>query len=332
MTIGRWVGLAAAFALAVTPVAHARADAKAARGQASVKSASRAKADKKAARHGKRAPQKRVKMVASKPPPPPPLDGATYDYVYDAADVGRPERAWEGRAFVHRKAAEQADRALPLLVFIHGMNVEKIPYRWIGGGQEGDVRRILSALIEGGTVPPMLLAAPTSTAPAAVGVAATSWPGFDLDAFLDRTEARLAGKAKIDRSRIIVAGHSAAGCNVKGGIATALKARTPILAGLVIDTCMGTDLAKDLAQDLARAPKTLNLVVTWQSMSWESRPFKDFRAVFEREIKNAPPAEGMLRELAYEQPKKPMPHDAMVELTFAKWLPRLLSPPRPGGG
>ena len=62
------------------------------------------------------------------------------------------------------------------------------------------------------------------------------WPGFDLDAFLDRTAARLAGIATIDRSRVIVVGHSGAGCNIHGGLATALHAKTTPLADLVIDT------------------------------------------------------------------------------------------------
>src|SRR5437867_3780140 len=83
------------------------------------------------------------------PPAPPPLDGASYDFDYDGRDVGHAERAWLGRAFVHRRAAAvPAGEALPLLVFLHGNNADKIKYRWMGGGQEGDLRRIVAELIE----------------------------------------------------------------------------------------------------------------------------------------------------------------------------------------
>jgi hypothetical protein len=266
------------------------------------------------------------RKTAAKPPPPPPLDGISYAYDYDASDIGRPSLAWSGRVFVHRKAAVAPEEARPLLVFIHGLNTEKIKHRWMGGGQEGDVRRIVAELIEGGHVPPLLVAGPSAVDPIAVGNAMTSWPAFDLDTFLDRTTARLAGLSTIDKTRIIVAGHSGAGCNVKGGIATALKAKVEVLAGLVIDTCMGTDLARDLA----RLRPTLNVVVAWQAQGWKDRPFDDFRATFLREVKKAPPSAGVLRELSFEQPTQPMPHDAMVELTLKKWLPKLLTSPPSG--
>ena len=197
----------------------------------------------------------------------------------------------------------------------------------MGGGNEGDVRRIVAEMIEAGQIPPMIVAAPSSVDQAAIGNAVTSWPSFDLDTFLDRTSARLAGAATIDRTRVIVAGHSGAGCNIKGGIASALKAKTEVLAGLVIDTCMGTDLAKDLAH----LRPTLNVVVSWQTMSWDQRPFDDFRRIFQREVKKDPPAAGVIRELAYEQPSAPMPHDAMVPVTLKKWLPRFVPPPKPAG-
>lgn len=314
--VGRRAGLAAAFvALSALLAASTVTAAAEAPGKAATKAGKKKKAG---------VSQVRGKTIAKKPPPPPlpALDGTSVEYDYDASDIGRRERAWSGRAFVHRKAAGAPAKALPLLVFIHGLNVEKIKYRWMGGGNEGDVRRIVAELIESGQVPPMLVAAPSTVDPAAASNAMTSWPAFDLDTFLDRTAARLASVATIDKAQIIVAGHSGAGCNVKGGIATALKAKADVLAGLVIDPCMGTDLAKDLAQ----VRPTLHVVVSWQTQSWD-RPFEDFRRVFQRELKNAPPAAGVLRELTPEKPTRPMPHDAMVELTLKKWLPKLLAPP-----
>jgi hypothetical protein len=301
--------LAAALALGVPQIGHAD------KGKvAGEKPAAKVTGDTK-----KAAPAGKAKGKGKKPAPLPPLDGTTHDFPYDGKDVGHPERAWLGRAFVHKKVAADPQKALPLLVFVHGINQELIKYRWMGGGNEGDVRRIVAELIEGGQVPPMLVAAPSSVVPQNIVAAPTSWTAFDLDHFVDKTAAALKGVATIDRTKIIVAGHSGGGCNVKGGIATAIKAKN-VHAALVIDTCMGTDLASALAQ----AKKSLHVVVTWQALTWGKRPLKDFRAVFEREIKKTPPDEGILRTLDYMTPKEPMPHDAMVPLTLKKYLPMLL--------
>lgn len=264
-----------------------------------------------------------AKPKGKKPAKPPPLDGTTVDFTYDGKDVGHTERAWLGRAFVHKKAAADANKALPLMVFVHGINSELIKYRWMGGGNEGDVRRIVAELIESGQIPPVLVAAPSSVVPQNIVVAPTSWMAFDLDHFVERTAAALKGTATIDKTKIIVAGHSGGGCNVKGGIATAIKAKN-VHSALVIDTCMATDLATALAQ----ARKSLNVVVTWQAITWGKRPLKDFRTIFEREVKKTPPDEGILRTLDFMTPKEPMPHDAMVPLTLKKYLPMLLPPPK----
>lgn len=258
-----------------------------------------------------------------KPPPPPPLEGTTYDYEYDGKADGHPERRWLGRVFVHKKAAEKAGSPLPVLVFLHGTNAEKIKYRWMGGGQEGDVRRILSDMMDAGQVPPMLVAAPSSIDPNTIVNAGLSWPAFDLDNFLDRTAERLGGAATIDRSRVVVAAHSGGACNIRGGLASALRAKnTQVLAGFSIDTCMLFDLAKELAH----ARPSMHVVVTWQTLSWD-REFTGFRTYFAREMKKAPPPDpGVLRELYQESQPGPMAHDAMVGITLKKYLPRVLGP------
>lgn len=291
-------------------------------GHAGEKAAGKAQAAKADAKKGAGTS---AKPKGKKPVKPPPLDGTTVDFAYDGKDVGHTERAWLGRAFVHKKAAVDANKALPLLVFVHGINQELIKYRWMGGGNEGDVRRIVAELIEGGQVPPMLVAAPSSVVPQNIVAAPTSWMAFDLDHFVEKTAAALKGTATIDRTKIIVAGHSGGGCNIKGGIATAIKAKN-VHSALVIDTCMGTDLASALAQ----AKKSLNVVVTWQALTWGKRPLKDFRSVFERDVKKAPVDEGILRTLDFMTPKEPMPHDAMVPLTLKKYLPQLLPAPKAG--
>lgn len=267
--------------------------------------------------------KKKAVAQKKKPPPPPPLDGTTLDYDYDGKADGHPERRWHGRVFAHKRALAMSGYALPVLVFLHGTNAEKIKYRWMGGGQEGDVRRILSEMMDAGLVPPMLVAAPSSIDPNTIVNAGLSWPAFDLDNFLDKTAERLGTTAIIDPGRVVVAAHSGGGCNIKGGLASALRAkRTPVLAGFSIDTCMLFDLAKELAH----ARSNMHVVVSWQSLSWE-REFTGFRTFFLREVKKAPPvAPGVLRELYYEPQPGGSAHDAMVGHTLRKYLPRVLGP------
>ncbi|MCC6554139.1 MAG: hypothetical protein IT372_14125 [Polyangiaceae bacterium] len=254
--------------------------------------------------------------------PPAPLDGATYDYELDPKAAGKPELSWLGRAFVHRLAASSPDRPLPVLVFLHGINAELIKYRWMGGGREGDVRRIVAELIESGRIPPILVAAPSAVLPAATAVARTSWPAFDLQRFLDLTAERLRGVATLDRARVIVAGHSGGGCNKDGGISTAARAARPVHAALVIDGCMDPDMAPPLAA----APPTTHVIVSWQPLTWTKRPVRDFERAFRREVAARPPAPGVLREVEQLRPEEPSPHDAMVSLVLQRWLPPLLSP------
>ncbi len=309
--------VALGLALAAPPEGHAGSAKKPAKAAPQGKAA-------KPANASKQAKSKPKKVASKKKTPPAPLDGTTYDFTYDGKDVGHTERAWLGRSFVHKKAAADPAKALPLLVFVHGLNTELIKYRWMGGGNEGDVRRIVAELIESGQIPPMLVAGPSSVVPQNIVVAPTSWMAFDLDHFVDKTAAALKGVATIDRTKILVAGHSGGGCNIKGGIATAIKAKN-VHTVFSIDTCMGTDLATALAQ----AKKSMNVIVSWQALTWQTRPLKDFRTIFDREVKKAPADTGILRTLDYVTPNIPSPHDAMVGLTLKKWLPVLLPAPKP---
>lgn len=252
-----------------------------------------------------------------------PLAGETVDYPYDGG--GKARLAWEGRAFLHEKALERAKKgeALPLVVFLHGLNKALIPHRWMGGGNEGDVRRIVSALIESGALPPLIVAGPGSISKEAVGGTA-SFAELDTDVFIERTEAALSGRARIDPARIVVVGHSGAGCSQNGGIVAALHGKRAILGIGSIDTCMGGDLARQLAS----APARTHVVATWQDASWSKRPFELFSATFKKESANHPPARGALRELDH-LPALPRAHDATVGQTFEKWLPRMLVPIAP---
>jgi hypothetical protein len=251
-------------------------------------------------------------------PAPAALSGETIDYPYDGKDIQHPERAWTGRAYLPTASRKQK-RALPLVVFLHGLNKELIPHRWMGGGNEGDVRRIVGDLVDQGSIRPVLVAGPSSVVASAVSKGA-SWAHFDLDHFIDRTQERLEGRASIDEAKIIVVGHSGAGCTDAGGLATAGDSRRPLLAIFSVDTCMGGGLA----QRLGAAKPSTHVVVTYQSITW-SRPFDLFRTVFEREAKASPPDAGVLRIVEQQTPKV-SPHNETLPITLKKWLPRLLPP------
>jgi hypothetical protein len=256
---------------------------------------------------------------AAEPASAPPLDGKDVHFDYDGKDVGKPLRAWLGRAFVHRLVAATPDEPRAVVVFLHGTNAQLIKYRWMGGGPEGDVRRIVAGLIEAGQIPPTIVAGPSSIDPSAIVNARTSWPGFDLERFVARLATELQGTATVDRSRVVVVAHSGGGCNPKGGLATAVSGSLVPLGAMSIDTCMDPEVATVLAG----APPETAVVVSWQTQGWTTRPFDDFLRVFRREVTKLA-APGALRELDHQRVREPMPHDAMVPLTLRKWLPKLL--------
>ncbi len=245
------------------------------------------------------------------------LPGKSYDYAYDGRDIGHRERAWLGRAYVPPKTA-QAGQAVGLVVFLHGLNGALIKHRWMGGGKEGDVRAIVGDLVARGQVAPVVIAGPSSVVASQVTRGA-SWNHFDLDHFIDRTVAKLRTVVKIDERRIVVAGHSGAGCSMVGGLATASRSKRKLLGILSIDTCM----PGAMAQRLAQSPAETHVVVAYQTVSWTKRSFKLFGVLFRREVKKSPPATGVLRAIDHQRPKR-APHDATVALTFERWLPKIV--------
>lgn len=257
--------------------------------------------------------------AAADPTREPPLSGTTRDYHYDGRERRRPELAWYGRAYVPPQTAK-ATKPVPLVVFLHGLNAALIKYRWMGGGLEGDVRRIVGALVDQGEIAPLVIAGPSSIVASQVSRGA-SWNHFDVDDFIDRTKSALEGVVVIDETRIVVAGHSGAGCSSAGGLATVGASRRRLLAILSIDTCMGPDLAKRLA---TADPET-HVVVSYQRLGWTSRPFDAFVRAFAAERAKRPAAARILRELDEQRPER-SPHDATVALTFQRWLPKLLPP------
>ena len=195
--------------------------------------------------------------------------------------------------------------ALPVVVFLHGMNRDGIVHPWFGPPQ-GDLRSIVEPLVRGGRVAPFILAAPTHTRNATA--AAAMWPELELGDFLDATDAALAGSARVDRSRVIVVGHSGAGCNAAGGLLGDGVLRARPLAVVAIDTCVDELVTPRLAALAAVA----DVRFFWHR-SWR-RPVSDLAAA----------CTACTIEEVVDLPPRAVPHVAMVPAVLRRVLPDLL--------
>jgi hypothetical protein len=235
--------------------------------------------------------------------------GKTIDFIYDARDTRHDREAYEGRLFLPEKARRSPDEPLPFVVFLHGVNVDHTRFRFAGGKpDEPDIRLVVASLVASGTIPPVVLGAPGATVSCEVPF--STWPDFDLDRFVERSIRVLAGHARIDLDRVVLVGHSGAGCNPKGGLDAAVASTTLHLRGVfAVDTCLNDGPA------LAAADPTTDVIVTWQPLTWK-RPFEEFSAGF-----RAGSPEGAVRVLdEMTPPHAAQAHNAMVELTLAKYL------------
>lgn len=159
-------------------------------------------------------------------------------------------------------AGATSSRALPVVVFLHGMNPEALVHMWFGPPY-GDLRPVADAIVGGGAAP-FVLAAPTHARYATA--AAVMWHDFDLTDFLDTTEHALseAGTgARFDRGRVIVVGHSGGGCNPTGGLFSESVAAARPLAVLAIDTCVDEKVTPALTELASRAPVRFYWQKTW---------------------------------------------------------------------
>lgn len=204
-----------------------------------------------------------------------------------------------GLAYVTPGASRGA--TLPVVVFLHGLNPDAQVHMWFGP-PHGDLRGTVDALVASGQVAPFVLAAPTHTR-FATG-ARVMWPDFDLADFLDATQAALGESARLDRARVIVVGHSAAGCNPAGGILSKSIARAK--AVLAVDTCVD----EPTAGALASLAKETSVRFYWQPR-WQ-RPVE--------ELADACPA------CKFERVPDlgPLGHDAILPATLRRALPELL--------
>jgi predicted dienelactone hydrolase len=199
---------------------------------------------------------------------------------------------------------------LPLVIFLHGMNPDRDVHLWMGGGP-GNLRDHVDAWVRKGEIAPLVLAAPSHTRYALAGN--VMWPDFDLDAFVDATEAALNGRAHVDRDRVVLVGHSGAGCNAQGGIFSRdvmRSSRARLQAVVAIDTCVDDDVLPAF-QELARNTR---LYFYWQP-AW-ARPVDDLTRICD-----APAATCSVEEIPGLHGN---PHNTVLPVALERALSQLL--------
>lgn len=202
---------------------------------------------------------------------------------------------------------------VPLVVFLHGTNSSAEPHLWLGGGSR-DLRPVASRLMKEGQVRPFVLAAPSQTRGAVLP--RELWNGFDLGAFVDDVVEATEDSVGIDRRLVVVAGHSGAGCNPTGGLATnfASPASVRPLAIASIDPCLDAEMGGAFS----RRATDLPLLVWWQSAVWARDPERFWAALTAHK-----PDERVDRMIKLPA-RTANPHDAIVPLAFEHMLRELL--------
>ncbi|MBI5536267.1 MAG: hypothetical protein HY898_26330 [Deltaproteobacteria bacterium] len=247
-----------------------------------------------------------------------PSKGVSFDYAQGKEDAVATLRAWKGRAYLHPAVLAEPTRPRPLVVFMHGLNRDKVPFRWMGAASDPDVRDMIAGLIDGQKIEPAILVAPTTVTEC--DTPRTMWPGFDLGRFLALTMRHLDARVVVDRRNVILVGHSGAACNTAGGLVAAVRSEAALKAVLVIDTCMD-EAAGGL---LALAPPDTDVVVSWQPLGWE-RPFEAFERLF-LESSGDRHSRG-LRKVQRLNIPEPNAHGAIVPVALEHWLPHWIPGP-----
>ena len=217
-----------------------------------------------------------------------PLAVGNYFFPYHDAQYLSPGQSLGGQAYVPPGARDNAR----LLVFLHGNNDGGMLH---GGMGATDTGYDLRPLVPSDTI----VAAPSQTRNAS---GAGLWAGFNLDEFVAAVEA--ATGATIDRSRVVLMGHSGAGCSSVGGLLAPLGTIKPQLVA-VVDVCAGPTYGDYFGKLGEQVPVS----VFYQTKSW-ARDFAGFQAALKgratmEEI--VPPASGN-------------PHDAIVPIAVSKVL------------
>ncbi len=209
-------------------------------------------------------------LVLSAPALAPDGSELTATFPFHDAELLDPGQTQGGLVFV--PASVDPRRRAPLVVFLHGVNDARALHLHLRDGD--DDLRVLARSLSGTTTEPFIVAAPSHVRGA--DAAELLFPRFDLDELVDASERALGDRARIDRDRVVVVGHSGGGCNPTGGmIRVALgdaNGGVRPFAYVASDTCLGSYVA----DALDHAAKTAKVRVFWQTWMWprSSEAFK----------------------------------------------------------
>jgi hypothetical protein len=232
--------------------------------------------------------------------------------------------AYEDERYLYRDQRQSgaallpdAAEPVPLLVLLHGVNSGGDTHLWLGGGGR-DLRPLALALMQSGEVSPFVLAAPSQTK----GASSTRrlWSAFDLSSFVDAVAQASAGSVEIDRQRVVLMGHSGAGCNPDGGLASDFWTEAdPLPQALVsIDPCLDVEMGAAMS----RRPVAVPLLLWWQSAIWRRDPLAFWAAL------TLDQPEQRLDRLQELRVSGPNPPDAIVPLAFERAVRELFPVPR----
>lgn len=213
--------------------------------------------------------------------------------------------------------------AVPLVVFVHGIIFDGQRHHWLTVDPAGpwDARPFMDALVDDGALPPLVVAVPSQTRDATDP--SKLFVGIDFDAFVNAVDTALAPHQRVDRSRIVVLGHSGSACDPDSGAFAALHAKTfTPRAFIAVDGC----LAASGARLLATTTGARDVIVAYQQQIWSERPFFEFKSAFERSLEQTWPHG--LRILDHNELASENAHLALVEVTARRWLPVVLPPDR----
>jgi hypothetical protein len=241
--------------------------------------------------------------------------GKSIDFAFHDEEYLLPRHHAGGRAYVPKQVT--SDEPVPLVVFLHGVNRRNRLHLWLGSGP-ADLRARMDKWIARGDLPPAVLAAPSQTRDALWP--GMLWSGIDLDEFVAAAERAVAGRARIARDQVIVAGHSGAGCNLTGGILRIAAARGAIrpIGIVALDTCLDADVG----QALGRANESTRIAAYWQSVIWK-RKVVDFAIGFGLVRQEYPPGNDWFEHV---HPRGRRPHDALVAPSLLEAISVMLGP------
>jgi hypothetical protein len=138
--------------------------------------------------------------------------------------------------------------------------------------------------------------------------------------FVDAVDRALAPRGfHVDRQRVILSGHSGAGCMPGNGILAGVGSPS-VQTVLDIDCCMN----ERIAQILATAPTDQRVIVGYQTHMWSrARHFDSFLETFRRLSHGIDPAQRVVHHYRVHGRDA---HNEMVSIVLLDWLPRLVPP------